>query len=133
MEFLKQYLLIGVTFVVIDGLWLTLIANKFYKKYLGNLLKAKADLRPAVVFYLLYVLGMVMFALRPAMAAGGGEGSLGLAAGAGGLLGLLMYATYDLTNLSTIKGWPWLVTVVDIVWGTFVTGATVVAAYLILS
>lgn len=128
MEFLTQYLLIAVVFIVIDAVWLTLIANKFYKSQLGSLLKPKADLKPAVVFYLLYVVGMVVFALRPAIEAG----SVGMAAGLGALLGLIMYATYDLTNYSTLKGWPFKVVAADLAWGTFVTAASVAVVYLIV-
>lgn len=129
MDFLQQFLLIAVLFVVIDAVWLTLIANKFYTAQLGSLLKPKADLKPAAVFYVLYVVGMVVFALRPALEAE----SLAMAAGLSALLGLVMYATYDLTNYSTLKGWPFKVVAADLAWGTFVTSATVTVSYLILA
>lgn len=129
MEYIWQYLAIAVIFVVIDGIWLTLIAKKFYQKHLGYLLKPKASLLPAAIFYLLYVLGIQVFALRPALQ----SGELLQAAVYGGLLGLLMYATYDLTNQSTVKDWPLKVTLADLLWGTFVTAATTVAAFLIFN
>ncbi len=129
MEFLSHYVAVAGIFIAIDAVWLTVIASKFYKQQLGDMLKPKADMVPAVVFYLLYVAGIVIFALNPAL----GQGSLAYAASHGALLGLLMYATYDLTNLSTLKGWPVKVTVVDLTWGTFVTALTTVCAFLIFN
>lgn len=114
---------------MIDAVWLTLIASKFYKKELGELLLKKAKLGPAVVFYALYVAGIVYFALDPAIKAH----SLGSALENSAFLGLLMYATYDLTNLATLKNWSSRVTVVDLVWGTFVTALTTTLAFLIFN
>ncbi len=129
MEFIKHYLVVAGIFVAIDAIWLTLIASKFYKKELGDLLLKKAKLGPAVVFYVLYVVGILYFAVDPALKAG----TLSSALGHGALLGLLMYATYDLTNLSTLKNWSSKVTVVDLVWGTFVTALTTTLAFLIFN
>jgi uncharacterized membrane protein len=129
MDFLLHYAAVAGIFIAIDAVWLTVIASKFYKKQLGDKLKPKADLVPAVIFYLLYVAGIVVFALNPAL----GEESLACAAGYGGFLGLLMYATYDLTNQSTLKDWPVKVTIVDLIWGSFVTALTTVLAFLIFN
>lgn len=129
MEFVRQYLVVTGIFVAIDAVWLTLIAGTFYKKELGGLLRKKALLGPAALFYALYVAGIVIFALDPALAAQ----SIASVVGHGALLGLLMYATYDLTNFSTLKAWPAKVVVVDMVWGTFVTGLTVALAFLIFN
>ncbi len=129
MDFLGHYLLVAVIFVVIDAIWLTLIAKKFYQDQLGGLLRPKALLTPAIVFYLLYVLGIIIFALQPALE----TGQWLEAAWRGGLLGLLMYATYDLTNYSTLKHWPARVVYVDMAWGAFVTALTTSIAFLILS
>lgn len=129
MDFLAHFAVTAGIFIIIDLIWLTAVAGKFYKQQLGGLLLPKAKLVPAVIFYLLYVAGIVIFVLDPALE----HGSLTYALGHGALLGLLMYATYDLTNLSTLKNWPVLVTVVDLAWGTFVTAATATAAYLIFS
>lgn len=84
---------------------------------------------PALAFYLLYPLGITIFALVPAKDAD----SLLKAAGLGALLGLIAYATYDLSNMATLKGWPLSVVVTDILWGIFVTGSSAAAAYLILT
>lgn len=129
MEFLVQYAAVAGIFIAIDVIWLTVIASKFYKQELGGMLRPKAQLGPAVIFYLLYVAGIIVFVLNPAL----NENSLTYVASHGALLGLLMYATYDLTNLSTLKGWPIKVTVVDMVWGTFVTALTSVCAFLIFN
>ncbi len=128
MDFIRYFLVTAVIFVVIDAVWLTLVAKKFYQDQLGSLLRPKAMLPPAVVFYLLYVIGIVIFALQPALAVA----EWSEAAWRGGLLGLLMYATYDLTNYSTLKNWPARVVYVDMAWGTFVTALTTTFAYAIL-
>ncbi len=135
MEFIKHYLVVAGIFVAIDAVWLTVVAKTFYTQQLGNLLRKKAKLPPAILFYVLYVAGMVIFALNPALGTGAadGQGSLSHAALYGGLLGLLMYATYDLTNLSTLRNWPVKVAIVDMIWGAFVTGLTVVLAFLIFN
>lgn len=122
MKFVEHYLVAAALFVACDAVWLKFVANRFYKQQLGGLLLARPSFPPAVIFYLLYILGIVIFALDPAL----GQGSFGYALGHGALLGLLMYATYDLTNQATLKHWPAKLTVVDMTWGTFVT--TVVTA-----
>ncbi|MDB5185382.1 MAG: conserved rane protein of unknown function [Candidatus Saccharibacteria bacterium] len=104
------------------------IANKFYKKKLGYLLRDKPDVTAAVAFYLLYILGIVVFVLNPAL----GTGKLSYALGHGALLGLAMYATYDLTNQSTVDKWPKVITIIDLIWGTFITTLVSVVTFLIL-
>lgn len=125
MEFLKHYALVGIIFVAIDAFWLTIVANKFYKKEMSGLLRDKPSMLPAVVFYFIYIAAIVFFALH-------GATSFWQAAGKGALLGLAMYATYDLTNASTLKGWSKKVTVVDLLWGTFVTAVTTAVAFLFI-
>jgi uncharacterized membrane protein len=129
MDFIKHFLLAVAIFGAIDAVWLVAIASKFYKKYLGYILAPKADLKPAVVFYILYIIGLVVFVIDPALA----HKSIGYAIGHGALLGLVMYATYDLTNQSTLKKWPYQVTIVDMVWGTFITALVATLSFLILS
>ena len=124
----KQYLVIAVLFLAIDSVWLSLVANKFYKSQIGPLLLAKPKFGPAGIFYALYVLGIQVFALSPALR----EDSLMYALGGGALLGLLMYATYDLTNLATLKGWKAKLVVVDMAWGAFLTRVVSAVAYVIL-
>lgn len=128
MAFIGHFVLVGMIFLVLDAVWLSVVANSFYKTRLSSLLRDKPDFVPAVIFYVLYVAGMVMFALNPAL----GKESLTYAVSHAALLGLLMYGTYDLTNQSTLKNWPWSVTLVDLLWGTTATAIAVVSAYLIL-
>lgn len=122
--YLRAY---GVTFVVfmgIDAIWLTQMASRLYQPTIGHLLAPEPDLLAALVFYLLYILGMVVFTVRPAQH----DTSLKAAAGRGALFGLVAYATYDLTNQATLINWPWFVTFIDLIWGTFLTGTATLAA-----
>ena len=99
----------------IDAVWLTLMAQPFYRVHIGHLLAPDFALAPAVAFYLLYVSGIVALAQR-------GAADWREAAVRGAMLGLVAYGTYDLTNEATLQGWPTVVTVVDLVWGTVLTG-----------
>lgn len=120
-SFFKTYLFTLIPFLILDALWLGLVAPAFYKSQIGHLMAANPNLPAAAIFYLLYVAGMVVFVT-------GREGTLRQTAARGAFFGLLCYATYDLTNLATLQGWPVLVTVVDLVWGTFVSSITSLAA-----
>jgi uncharacterized membrane protein len=113
---------------VLDALWLMFVANKFYKSQIGNLLLDKPNMVPAIIFYVIYVVGVVAFVIAPALE----KGSLVHAVGYGALFGLVAYATYDLTNLSTLKGFTSKVVIVDLLWGAFITAAVAGIAYLIL-
>ena len=125
---LRNYgILLGV-FLLIDGLWLTVIAKKLYAQHLGYLMAEKPRLLAALAFYLLYVVGMLNFAVNPALSAG----SWTTALFSGLLFGFVAYATYDLTNLATVKGWPLLITAIDLAWGSFVTAASSVAGYFLI-
>ena len=123
-----HYLLAAGLFVAIDAVWLTIMAKRFYRKYLGKFLSDKPNFVAAAAFYAIYILGILVFVLNPALE----KDSLSFAVGHGALLGLTMYATYDLTNQSTIKGWPTILSVVDMAWGTFVTALVSSLAFLIL-
>lgn len=112
-DYLKLYLMAFLAFFIIDMIWLGLIARTFYRKYLGFLLSPNPNWAAAILFYLLFVVGLLVFAVLPGLQAGSLSRTLVL----GALFGLLTYATYDLTNLATIKGWPITVTVVDMLWG----------------
>lgn len=114
------YLVTFACFFFIDMVWLGLIAKGFYRKHLGGMLGSKVNWIAAILFYLLFILGLVIFVVRPAAI----QNSPLMALGLGALLGLVCYATYDLTNLATMKDWPLVVTVVDMIWGT-VLGASV--------
>jgi LPXTG-site transpeptidase (sortase) family protein len=128
-DFLIRFLVAGVIMAVIDAVWLTVVANKFYKREIGGLLLPKPKLGAAVVFYVIYVVGIVAFVLNPAVQ----RQSWGYAAGFGALLGLFAYATYDLTNRATLKNFPLKVVLVDMAWGVLLTGTVSTLAYLIVS
>ncbi|NTV81738.1 MAG: DUF2177 family protein [Candidatus Aminicenantes bacterium] len=112
------YLITLAIFFAIDMVWLGVVAKTFYRKHLGYLMAPKVVWPAAVLFYLLFIAGLVVFAVRPGLAAGAPLKALLL----GAFLGLISYATYDLTNQATVKDWPALVTVVDLVWGTTLGG-----------
>lgn len=126
MQFIEHFLAAASLFVVIDGLWLK-TAKPFYEKQIGDLLKPKPDLLAAAIFYILYMIGVLVFALDPAL----GRNSFSYAIGRGALLGLLMYATYDLTNRATLKRWPAKLVLVDMVWGAFITAAVTTLSFVI--
>ena len=111
----KHYFITLFVFLVMDAIWLGLIAQPFYQAQIGFLLAKKANWVAAGVFYLLYVAGLVFFVVEPALRT---RATPGRAALRGAFFGLVAYATYDLTNLATVDGWPLLVTVVDVAWGT---------------
>jgi len=124
---LKAALYAGVIFLVIDAIWLAVVAQGFFRQQLGPLMREKIDLVPAAIFYVIFIAGLVWFAIMPALA----EGGWTRAALNGALLGLVCYATYDLTNLATLKGWPLPMTVVDLAWGTALSAVTAGAAVLL--
>lgn len=123
--FLIAYLASVVVFLAIDFVWLTLASRFLYQPQLGHLLADQPNLLVAAGFYLVYVVGIVVFAVLPAANAGSWLMALGL----GALLGLVAYGTYDFTNLATLRDWPPLVTIVDLAWGTALTATAAVAGY----
>lgn len=114
------YLLALVVFVVIDLIWLGFIARDFYFSELRALMAPQFNMVAAGAFYMLYPAGVVIFAAMPGIEAQ----SVVKAVVLGSLLGLLAYGTYDLTNLATVKGWPVRMAIVDIAWGSILTGLT---------
>ena len=120
MSFLKHYLIAAVIFTVIDLVWLLVISKNLYKSKIGHLMADKANLPAAVVFYLLFIAAMVFFVISPAAE----KQSVLYALGAGAFFGLVTYATYDLTNLATLRDWPISLTLIDLAWGTFITSVT---------
>ena len=115
-----------VTFLVLDFAWLGLIARGFYRQQLGHLLSPDVRWVPAIIFYLLFVTAVVVFAVLPAVE----RGSLGKAVLLGGFFGVVAYATYDLTNLATLKDFPTLVAAVDMTWGCLLTAVVAAVGYL---
>ncbi|MFA5422032.1 MAG: DUF2177 family protein [Bacilli bacterium] len=125
----KYLVLIGLTFVVfllLDLVWLIKISPRFYKKNLGHLMAEKVNYAPAIIFYLIFVIGITLFVSGPAYLGGSGW-SHALIYGA--VFGLVTYSTYDLTNFATLKKWPLNVTIADIIWGTFVSTATSIIVF----
>ncbi len=108
-------LFVLIIFMVIDLIWLGFIGRSLYQKYIGHLLKKDVNWTAALIFYGLFVLGLTFFAVFPALEASSLTDALLL----GGFFGLLMYATYDLTNLATLEGWSVPITIIDMIWGTF--------------
>lgn len=112
------YLITLAVFFLIDMVWLGVVAKDFYRRHLGTMLSPKVNWGAAILFYLLFIAGLLIFVIRPALVQGAVLPALLL----GALFGLISYATYDLSNLATLKGWPLIVTVVDLVWGTTLGG-----------
>lgn len=108
-------------FLVLDGIWLTTMAERLYRPAIGHLMADKPVMSAAAVFYLLYLIGVFVLAVLPAFASG--DGAWGGAVWRGALFGLVAYATYDLTNQATLRDWPWHVTAIDLCWGSFVTAS----------
>lgn len=125
--FIKLYLITLPLFFGLDMLWLGLIAGNFYTKQIGFLMKANVNWTAAVIFYLLFIVGLVLFVIAPAFEKHSWLHALLF----GALFGLISYATYDLTNLATLKDWPLIVTIVDMVWGATLGAVVSVVAYLI--
>lgn len=111
--------------LVLDGLWLGITASRLYRPQLGSLLLESYRLAPAAVFYFLYVAGIVALAVAPGLFAE--RWTVALSRGLA--LGLVAYATYDLTNQATLRQWPTIVTVIDMSWGTVLTGTAATAGY----
>lgn len=120
MQFAKHYLVTLIVFTLIDLVWLLFISKKLYQEKIGHLMADNVNLPAAAIFYLLYILALVFFVITPATE----KASVLYALGAGAFFGLVAYATYDLTNLATLKGWPVSLTVIDLAWGAFVTGSS---------
>ena len=124
--FLKLYAISFVIFFAIDLLWLGIIAKNIYQRYIGELLRPDVNWVAAILFYLLFIGGLVIFVLMPAVDSGSWVKALLL----GALFGFITYATYDLTNLATLKGWPIQITIIDLIWGTFLGASTSTLSYL---
>lgn len=125
MDIVVRVVISGVVMGVLDAIWLSVVANKFYKSQIGQLLLDKPNMLAAVLFYVIYIVGVVVFVINPALE----KGSWMHALGYGVLFGLIAYATYDLTNLATLKEWPVKLVVVDLLWGMALTAVVAVATY----
>jgi len=127
--FIKLFFIALAVFFAIDMVWLVLIAKNFYREQIGFLMKPDINWVAAIVFYLLFIAGLVVFVISPAVQ----KHSWTHAILFGALFGLISYATYDLTNLATIKGWPVLVTLVDLAWGMVLSASVSLLTYLIFT
>lgn len=120
MLFLKLYLVSLAVFLAIDLLWLGIIAKDLYKDQIGFLMSNEVRWGSALLFYCLYMAGLAFFVILPAFH----EGSWVSALLYGSFFGLVCYGTYDLTNFATLKGWPIKIVVLDLLWGSFISGIT---------
>lgn len=123
MRMLAAYVAAGLTFLALDLIWLGYVAYGFYRTELGPLLAEPINIPAAAAFYLIFLSGLTFFAISPALTEGGMSRALVL----GALFGFFCYATYDLTNLATIKGFPIRVALVDMVWGAVLSGISAAA------
>jgi uncharacterized membrane protein len=121
----KLYLIALPVFFAVDMLWLGLAAKGLYRRQIGSLMRAGVNWPAAIAFYLLFILGLVVFVIAPAV----DRSSWLWALGHGALFGLITYATYDLTNLATLRSWPLLLTIVDLIWGSALAAAVSLATY----
>lgn len=126
-ELVKEYFVTLFVFLGIDMVWLLFIAKNLYQKEIGHLMRADIGWIPAILFYLIFVVGLLYFVLRPSLE----SGSILKTILSGALFGLICYATYDLTNYSTLDGWSLKVTVIDIIWGATLGGVVSFISYMI--
>jgi uncharacterized membrane protein len=117
MKEIYLYLLTIPVFLGVDMIWLGLIAPRLYKEQIGHLMAESPNWAAAIVFYLVYIVGILVFVVIPAHT----KDSIIHAVFLGGLFGMIAYATYDLTNFAVLKNWPLTITIIDIAWGTFLT------------
>jgi len=127
--FIKLYLIALPVFFAIDMVWLGLVAKNFYRQQIGFLMKPDINWPAAIVFYLLFIGGLVTFVITPAFQKQSWTHALFF----GAFFGLVTYATYDLTNLATTRDWPLLVTIVDLVWGSVLAASVSVVTWFIAS
>lgn len=125
--FIRLYLSALPVFFVIDMIWLVLVARNFYKEQIGFIMKPEINWVAAILFYLLFIAGLVVFVISPAVEKRTWIHALGY----GALFGLVTYATYDLTNLATLKEWPLKVTIIDLIWGALLASSVSVVTYFI--
>jgi uncharacterized membrane protein len=126
--FFKVYGVAFLIFLIIDMIWLTLIAKNLYSKYLGFIMTSNVKWVAAILFYLLFIVGLAFFVILPAI----DRGSWSYALLAGMLFGLISYATYDLTNLATLNNWPITITIIDLIWGTSLGGLVSMLSYFVV-
>lgn len=125
MQYVLAYLTTGVLFFMLDFVWLGSVAKSFYRGQIGELLLPQFNIPVAIGFYLVYIIGIIVFAVAPALAADSWKHALLY----GALFGFFAYVTYDMTNLATLKHWTPAVVFVDVLWGTILTASSAVGGY----
>lgn len=128
MDILIKVLVAGGVMGLLDFVWLGYVAKKLYADEMGSLLLEKFNTVPALLFYAIYIVGVILFVINPALE----KGSLAYAAGYGALFGFIAYATYDLTSLAVIKGFSAKVALIDLIWGAVLTAVVASVAYLVV-
>jgi len=113
-RFAVAYVATLTAFLALDAVWLSTMAQRLYRPAIGHLMQPGFAWEPALAFYVLYILGLVVFGVMPGVALGRSA----IAAARCALFGLIAYGTYDLTNQATLRDWPWTVTLADLAWGT---------------
>jgi len=121
----KAYGLTFLVFLAVDFLWLGIIAKKLYQRQLGHLFSPEVNWAAAFLFYVIFVIGLMVFVIHPAVKSGAAFQAVWM----GALFGLVTYATFDLTNLALVKGWPTAIAVVDILWGIVLSAIVSTAGY----
>lgn len=121
----KIYGITFVIFLILDSVWLGIISPGLYQQQIGHLLAAQVNWAAAVLFYLLFIAGLTVFAVKPSLQ----QDSWKSALRTGAFFGLVCYATYDLTNQATMREWPVMITVIDLLWGTFICGMTTAISF----
>jgi uncharacterized membrane protein len=125
--FIKLYAIALPVFFAIDMIWLGLVAKNFYRAQIGTLMKPDVNWIAAIIFYIIFIAGLIVFVISPAME----KSSWMHAVFFGALFGLVCYATYDLTNLAVAKDWPLLVTIIDLIWGAVLAASVSTVTYFI--
>jgi uncharacterized membrane protein len=126
---IKLYFIALPVFFAIDMFWLGVVSKNFYKQQIGFLMTPNVNWTAAILFYLLFIVGLVLFVISPALA----KNSIQYALVFGALFGLITYATYDLTNLAVLKDWPLAITIVDMIWGAVLASSVSTITYYIAS
>lgn len=129
MIYIKNFLITFIVFMTIDLIWLGVVAKKLYNKYLGYIMAKNINWLAAIVFYVIFVIGLLIFVIYPALA----KDSIQHLILYGMAYGFVTYATYDLTNLATLKDWPIQITIIDLIWGTTLSTLTAYFSYLIIN
>jgi uncharacterized membrane protein len=127
--FIKLYAIALPIFFAIDMIWLGVVAKNFYRAQIGTLMKSDVNWIAAVIFYLIFIAGLIIFVINPAIEKDSWTHALLF----GALFGFVCYATYDLTNLAVAKDWPLLVTIVDLIWGAVLASSVSVITYFVAS